>query len=73
MADQLKVYANLGAKTVGVVMTQGGMPIEKGEISFTLEQATEHAMGMITAIEMIKGRGKSGLIIPDAAGRALIS
>lgn len=62
-ARAIAVNVNTALKQIQIVLHEHGHPIAGAAIVMSIEEAKQHAMGLIKAIEMAQGGG-SKLILP---------
>lgn len=60
----VQVLANKGKNEVELVFLENGHKIT--DIKWTVEETVAHIKLCIAAVDMIQGKGKSGLILPKA-------
>jgi hypothetical protein len=65
----IAVNVNVQHKQIQVLILDRGHPVPGAAIAMTIEQAKQHALGLVKAIEMAQGGGssfdkRSGLIMP---------
>ena len=64
---QLACQVNLPFNAIEVIVLADGAPVPMGGVRFTLQQAREHAAGLLQAIAYLEKQQASKLILPPGA------